>query len=493
MFQKILIANRGEIAVRILRACHELGIPVVALYQASDRGSLHVRLADESVELRSPAGFLDTRELLEIAQERGVDAIHPGYGFLAERDDFIRACKASGIAFIGPPAEVIERVRHKIDVLSQAQQMGIPTPAHSDLFKDTCDLPALQAAAERLGYPLVVKSCRGGRGRGERLVWSAELLPRAVQRSQAEAQAVYGDECIYLERVILQAHQIGVQVAGDSHGNLVHLGEREGSLLYGNQKLVEEAPAPCLTSQQRQQIWEMALLLARHFGFQGIGTVEFLVDTVGNLFFTEFKPRIQIDHPLTEMLTRLDLVQEQIRVAAGQPLSFQQSEVQFSGWAMQCRIRAEDPHHQFLPSPGRLEHLRAPGGGDIRLETYLSSGCEVPAEYDPLIAKLVAWGRDRPACLARLRQALDEFRLGGVATNLPLLGRILEQPSFATGCYTTELLVETGRDEDGLDVRDLRALAVIAALVSISEKQQFRPQIPERLLSGWHRSTRRRE
>ena len=519
MFKKVLIANRGEIAVRILRACHELGLSVVALYQASDCSSLHVRLADESVELHSPAGFLDGEEILRIAQEQGADAIHPGYGFLAEREDFINQCQAAGVTFIGPPAAVVARLHNKIDVLKQASQAGFSTPAHSSrLFAEffprqytaeysrsaaaselsprpysaaarDYSLQELQDEAGRLGYPLVVKTGRGGRGRGERLVWSDDWLVRAIHRSQMEARAVYGNQEVYLEKAILPAHQIGVQIAGDRQGNLIHLGEREGSLVYGNQRIIEETPAPCLTQPQRQQLWQAALQLGKLFGYQNVGTVEFMVDAEGAFYFTEIKPRIQIQHSLTEMVTRFDLVHEQIRIAAGEPLSLSQDEVQLNGWAMQCRIRAEDPWKHFLPNAGRVETLRTPGGPDVRLDTYLYSGCDIPSEYDPLVAKLVVWGRSRSDCLARIRQALQELQLSGVPTNLPLIQRILEQPAFQDGCYTTELILDGGEEEGGVE-SDLRDLAVIAALAQLRQNQQFRPQVPERLLSGWHRSSR---
>jgi acetyl-CoA carboxylase, biotin carboxylase subunit len=491
MFRKILIANRGEIAVRILRACRSLGVSTVALYQPDDRGSLHVRLADECIELKTPAAFLDQDEILRIALDTKADAIHPGYGFLAEREDFIRRCSAAGVTFIGPPEQAVEAARQKIQALQRAEAAGFSTPGHSATLFTDADLAELYAETERLGFPLVVKSCRGGRGRGERLVWSPDRLEKAVRAAQTEAQAVYGDRRVYLEKVILPAHQIGVQVVGDRHGHLIHLGEREGSLRYGNQKLIEETPAPCLTSAGRQEIWQAALELARLFEFQNVGTVEFVVDGAGKFYFTEIKPRIQIEHPLSEIVSGVDLVREQIRVAAGEPLGFDQDEVHLEGWAMQSRISAEDPWRQYLPNPGYLHMVRLPGGPGVRVDTYVYCGCYIPAEYDPLIAKLVTWGSDRQQCLERQRQALRETQLTGTPTNLPLIQRILSEPSFIEGRYTTELLPGPVDEEVSLDDEQYRDLAAIAAVAFLRQRQVFRPVMPDRVLGGWHRDSRR--
>jgi acetyl/propionyl-CoA carboxylase alpha subunit len=491
MFTKVLIANRGEIAVRILRACRELGVGTLVLYQPADRGSLHVRLADESVCLESPQGFLDGETILQIALRRGADAIHPGYGFLAEREDFIRACHEAGLVFIGPPAAVVGASRQKVDALRRAAAAGFPVVPHSCILFTDFDAAELSLEADHLGYPLVIKSCRGGRGRGERLVWDAGRLEKAVRAAQSESQAVYGDPCVYLEKAILPAHQIGVQILGDRFGNLVHLGEREGSLRYGNQKLIEEAPSPFLDDAKRQQLCQAALDLARLFQVQNVVTVEFMVDGEGQFYFTEIKPRIQIEHPLSEMVTRIDLVRQQMRLAAGEPLGLQQSQIQLQGWAIQCRLSAEDPWQGYLPSPGLLERVRLPSGPDIRVDTYVYGGCEVPAEYDPLLAKVIVWGPDRHASIARLRQALRECQFSGVPTNLPLLQRILEQPYFSEGNYTTEFLFSSLDEQSALDETRARDLAAIAAVIYLRRKQSFRPAVPERWRTGWHRDSRR--
>ncbi len=494
MFNKILIANRGEIAVRIIRACRELGVATLAVYQPNDRGSLHVRLADEAVSLETPGGFSDGEAILRLAARKGADAIHPGYGFLAEQAGFVRACEAAGIAFIGPPAGVVEATANKISALERAGQAGFSTPPHSRRVFTRPDPPALFKEAEALGYPLVVKSCWGGRGRGARLVWSAERLERAMRAAQTESQAVYGDRSVYLEKAILPAHQIGVQIVADRHGRRVHLGEREGSLLVGNQKMVEEAPAPCLSPDQRQELWSAALALAELFDFQNVGTVEFLVDPAGRYYFSEIKPRIQIVHPLAEMLSGVDLARQQICLAAGQPLGLTQEQVRLDGWAMQCRITAEDPWRQYMPAPGLLDMVRLPGGPGVRVDTYVYCGCYIPAEYDPLVAKLVVWGPDRELCLARLRRALRECSLTGAPTNLPLVQRIIEQPEFVQGRYTTDgVLGLAPAQDDGDEGQEARYrdLAAIIALAQQRQTQARRPALPERLLSGWHRDSRR--
>jgi acetyl/propionyl-CoA carboxylase alpha subunit len=520
MFRKILVANRGEIAVRVLRTCRELGIESVALYQPVDRRSLHLRLANECVLLESSKGFMDQDDVLRIASEKGVDAIHPGYGFLAEREDFAHACLAVGITFIGSPVEVLKCVLNKPEALVKAREAGFPTPIHSlpDMFP-VCSpgnskgnmTSAINPSGQKkdcLPYPLVVKSCRGGRGRGEHLAWSADQLEQVVSRCQAEAQIFYDESQVYWEKAILPAHQIGVQVMGDGYGNLVHLGEREGSLIHGNQKVLEEAPSPTLTQTQRQVLCQAALGLARLFEFQNVGTVEFLLDEQSQFYFTEIKPRIQIEHPLTEMVSRIDLVRQQILLAAREPLSLKQEDVSLMGWSMQCRVNAEDPLKLFLPSPGFLHEVRLPGGMDIRTDTYVTTGCSIPGEYDPLIAKLVAWGPSRSICIERMRQALKESWFSGIATNLSFLQQILEIPEFVQGSYHTGTLMNLAarfhssgnrryRNDanPGIDKREeeghLRDLSVAAAVAFLQQDRVNSPSVPDRLLSGWHRASRR--
>lgn len=489
MFKKILIANRGEIALRIARTCREMNIPTVALYETPDQGSLHVRLADECVRLDAPGGFMNGAAILEIACAKGADAIHPGYGFLAEQAEFIRACERANIVFIGPPASVVEMTANKVDALNYARAAGIPTPNWSAQCFDPDDSRTLHEEAERLGYPLVVKSCRGGRGRAEHLIHEAPQLDAIVRRAQQEAQAVYGDRRIYFEKAILPAHQLSVQILADMHGNLMHLGEREGSFLLGNQKVIEEAPAPCLNQSQREQLWQLALTVARMFGYKNVGTVEFLMDASGNFYFTEIKARIQMEHPLTEMLARLDLVREQIEIAAGTALSLQQSAVCLEGWTMQARLSAQDPWNQMMPSPGRLRRVRLPGGPGTRTDTYAYSGCDVPPQYDPLIAKLVVWGNDREACRLGFERALGEIKLTGIATTLPLLQHLVRDSNFVQGTYHVQLAPQQVKQEP-VAPRTLRDLAAAVAVHDYLAYQAFQPTTPERVTSGWHRTSR---
>lgn len=490
MFKKIIVANRGEIAVRIVRACRDLGISSVALYDESDRGSLHVRLADECVLLRSEHGYLDQQDVIRIAHETGAEAIHPGYGFLAERPEFIAQCESAGLTFIGPSSTSVATMRNKIATLDRARLAGFSVPRHSPNAFEPNDLPALRDAATRLGYPLVVKSCSGGRGRTTRLVRSAAALDSAVQRTQAESFAIFGNRRVYLEQALLPSRTIEVAILGDTHGNLIQLGEHDGSLLRNNQRIIVEAPAPALNAEQREQLWRSALALARLFTCSNACTVEFLQDAQGHLYFSEIKPRLLVEHPLDEMITQIDIVREQLRIAAGEPLRLRQEDVQRRGWTIQCRINAEDPWNRSLPSPGRLHLFRLPGGPGVRVDTYASVGCDIPVRYDPLLAKLIVWGEDRDACIQRTRRALEDFAIGGIQTNLPLIQRILDDPDFIQGTYTTEfcrrpLLAPHATEQE------LRDLAIAAALAFVGRNAAQRPTTSERLMTGWHRDSRR--
>lgn len=489
MFHKILIANRGEIAVRIVRTCREMNIPTVTLYEAADRGSLHVRLADESVLLDAPGGFMNGDAILCIADAKGVDAIHPGYGFLAENVEFIQTCENRGIAFIGPPSSVVALTAQKTDALRRVQAAGIPTSNFSARCLESWDESAGHAEANALGYPLVVKSCLGGRGRGAHFVSRAEELDAAVQRAQQEAQAIYGDPRVYFEKAILLARQLGVQILADGQGSVIHLGEREGSVPVGNQKVIEESPSPALTPPERERLWQLALSIARLFEYRNAGTVEFLMDAKGKLYFTEIKARIQIEHPLTEMLTRLDLVREQIRLAAGEPLNREQSEIRLEGWAMLARISAEDPENRMLPSPGRLEYVRLPEGPEVRTDTYVHAGCDVTPSYDPLIAKLIVWGQDRQMCRTRLERAVGECSLTGTETTLPLVARLVRAADF-THTRDAHDSLSTQLEAQIAPAALLRDLAAAIAIYHEYKTSAFQAVTPERMLGGWHRSSR---
>lgn len=492
MFKKILIANRGEIGVRIARTCREMGINTVALYDESDRGSLHVRLADECVLLDRPGDLFDRQKIIAIAQKTGVDAIHPGYGFLAEEADFISACQEAGITFIGPPAEIVDALRNKIQTLQTARAAGFPTPDYAGVSFGEENLQIIDAEAEKLGYPVIIKSCSGGRGRGERLAKAPRHLAKAVRRSQAMGQAVYGNKRVYLEKAILPAYQIGVQIVADKFGNIIHFGEREGSVLQDGHKIVEEAPSLRLSQELREELWQTALELGRLFNYENVGTVEFIVDSEGQYYFSEIKSRIQVEHPLTEMQTRIDLVREQICIAAGEKMTRCQEEVHLDGWTMMCRVRANDPWRDFLPTPGTLKHVRLPGGPEVRVDTYIYCNCEVPAAYVPMLAKLTVWAEDRDMCLQRLRRALEDFTIIGTPTNLPQLQRIVRAPEFTSGAYTTDFQVPLFDDDPAQEPPDhLADLAAAAAVLYMRRNQMINPQISERQQSGWHKSSRR--
>lgn len=491
MFKKVLVANRGEIAVRIVRALRDLGLPSVALYDSSDLNSLHVRLADECVELKSPLSYMDGAEILRIAQQVGAEAIHPGYGFLAESPDFIRRCEEADVTFIGPPSSVAAVLRNKIEMLERAKRAGFRTPKHSSVSFTEHDRDLLEAEAQEFRFPVVIKACAGGRGRGARLVRRREDLLAAAEQAYAEAQMVFGDSRLYLEEAVLPARFLDVQIVADKHGTMLHLGERDGSLQRNNQKLLAETPSSGLTADQREELWRTALEIARLFNYINVGTVEFLVDAEDNIYFTEIKARITLEHPVTEMVSHVDLVREQVELAAGKRITQKQEDIGLVGWAMGCRINAEDPWNHYLPSPGHLRRFRLPGGPNVRVDTYGYSGSQVPTRFDPLLAKLIVWGEDRDECLNRVRRALQDFAIGGIRTNLALFQRIMEDPDFVVGHYTTEFLRRPFL-QPRADVPEelLRDLAIAAALAYQSRYQSIKPVVPERLREGWARFSR---
>lgn len=489
-FKKILVANRGEIATRIVRTCREMGIPVVAVYEETDVNSLHVRLADEAVCLRSERGFYDQSALLSLAAEHEADAIHPGYGYLSEEADFIEACTEAGIAFIGPQATVVRQVRNKIDTLELVAQAGFATTVHAPEACMPDDSEAVALAAADLGYPVVLKSCKGGRGRGQQLVWSEGQLAQALRRARAEMRALHGTTTLYLEKAIIPAHQIGVQILADQYGQIIHLGEREGSILSGNRKIIEESPSPSLTDSLRAEICQAAVEIARLLNYDSVGTVEFIVDGQGNYYFSEIKARLQVEFTLSEMVSQIDLVREQIRLAAGQELGPNQEQIELRGWAMLTRLLAQNPWADYLPSPGYLKNIVWPFGAGIRVDTYLATEGLVPARYDAFLAKITAWGPDRDACLGRLRCAVESTRLSGTPTNVSLLQRLLYAEPVAAGEYDTNFVVEPF-DELAAEADYYRDLAAIAAVLYLKRNQQFAPEHPERFSSGWHRSSRR--
>ena len=438
--RKVLIANRGEIAVRIVRACRELGLVSVAVFSTADERALHVRLADEAVCIGPPharESYLNAGALIAAAKNTGADAVHPGYGFLAENARFAAACEEAGLAFVGPPARVIEQMGDKVAARKLAADAGVPTVPGTT---GTTTLGEALETAEALGYPVLVKAAAGGGGRGIRAARDPDELRSVVAGAAREAEAAFGDESLYLEKLLEGARHVEVQVLGDLHGTVVHVYERECSLQRRRQKLLEESPAPGLDGESRDAVASAAAALARAVGYTSAGTVEFLFDRDGSFYFIEMNTRIQVEHPVTEMTCGVDLVKEQLRIAAGEPLSVTQEEIQPRGWAIELRINAEDPDRAFMPSPGVVEAIELPGGPGVRVDTAVYPGYTVPPYYDSLIAKLIVWGRDRDEALARARRALGELRLEGITTTVPFHLRLLADERVVAGDYDIELV-----------------------------------------------------
>ncbi len=445
MFNKVLIANRGEIAVRILRACRELGVPAVVAYSEADRDSMAVHQADEAICIGPPEArrsYLNQPALVQAALITGCDALHPGYGFLSEDAGFAEVCAAHELHFIGPRAEILERFASKYAVRRMLAANGLTTvPGSSGIISDLRD--ALEQA-QAAGYPVLLKPSAGGGGRGMRLVRSPRELETALPLSRSEAQAAFGDDSIYFERWIEESRHVEVQVLVDQHGHGVHLGERDCSVQRRHQKIIEEAPSPAMNQAAREKLRDQAIRSVVAAGYESAGTLEFLLDREGNAYFIEINCRIQVEHPVTEMLTGLDLITAQIRLAAGEPLWLNQDQVTIRGHAIEFRINAEDPGDNFSPQTGVIEELALPGGPGVRVDTHLFPGYEVPPYYDSLLAKLIVWGEDRSIALARARRALAEFQVGGLKTNLPFHRGIIDNAAFLNAEVSTNLLDRVG-------------------------------------------------
>jgi len=438
-FRRVLVANRGEIAVRVIRACHQLGVEAVAVYSEADADSAHVRKADDSRLIGPPQAarsYLDIDALIAAAKDAGADAVHPGYGFLSENAGFARAVTSAGLTFVGPSAAAIAAMGDKARARVLAQEAGVPLVPGSGVVDN---VEEAVAAAGRVGYPVLVKAAAGGGGRGIRPAADDAALRSVLPAARREAAASFGSDAVYVERSLSPARHIEVQVLADQLGTVVHCYERECSLQRRRQKLFEEAPAPGLSPDLRDRMTTAAVRLARRVGYAGAGTVEFLVAS-GDFYFMEMNTRIQVEHPITELVTGLDLVAEQLRVAAGQPLSVGQEDIAVRGHAVECRINAEDPDKKFLPRPGTVTTLELPGGPGVRIEHALAPGTTIPPFYDSLVAKLCAWGGSRPQALARASQALAELEIGGLTTTAPLLRRLLEVPDVRSGRYHTAWL-----------------------------------------------------
>ena len=466
MPKKVLVANRGEIAVRILRACRELGLKTVAVYSDADRSALHVRYADESY-LLGPAppyeSYLSITRLIDIAGRSGANAIHPGYGFLAENASFARACREAGLIFIGPPPEVIELMGDKVAARRTMQAAGIPVAPGTVAGLGNEEL---EAAAQRTGYPLLVKAAAGGGGKGMRIVQSAAELPAAIAAARREAEAAFGDRTVYLERIIKGARHIEFQILGDEHGNVIHLGDRECSIQRRYQKLVEEAPAIGLDDALRREMGRVAVQAAREVGYTNAGTMEFLLDAQGNYHFLEMNTRLQVEHCVTEAVTGVDIVKEQLRIAAGRRLRLRQEDVRVRGWAIECRITAEDPHNDFRPSIGRITGLYEPAGPGVRLDSGVYEGFEISPYYDSLIGKLIAWGQTRAEAILRMRRALEEYRLIGIKTTIPFHLELMNSIRFITGQFDTTFVEEGfALVEEELE-EHLEVAAIAATLLS---------------------------
>jgi acetyl-CoA carboxylase biotin carboxylase subunit len=463
--KKVLVANRGEIAVRVLRACRELGIATVAVYSEPDREALHVQMADEAYAIGPAApteSYLVIDRLVETARRAGADAVHPGYGFLSENSAFAEACARAGLTFVGPPAAAMRAVGSKTAARRLARENGVP------MVPGTVDPVASDAEAARvageIGYPVMLKAAMGGGGKGMRLVRRAEDLPEALRAARAEAGAAFGDAAVYFERALTAPRHVEIQILADTHGHVIHLGERECSIQRRHQKLIEESPSPLVDVALRTRMGEAACRLAGAAGYVNAGTVEFLVDADRNFYFLEMNTRLQVEHPVTEMVTGVDLVREQLRIAAGEPLGFAQADVSWRGWAIECRVNAEDPFAGWLPSPGTITGLQTPAGPWVRDDSGVYLGYTVPRFYDTLLSKLIVWGADRAAACDRMARALAEYRVVGVRTTIPALAAIVAHPDFRAGRLSTAFL-EQVLPEFGGGERRFAPIAVIAAVL----------------------------
>jgi acetyl-CoA carboxylase, biotin carboxylase subunit len=495
MFRKVLIANRGEIAIRIIRSCRELGIRTVAIYSEADVESLHVRMADEAV-LVGPAAsaqsYLKIDAIVAAARETNAEAVHPGYGFLAESAEFARAVTTAGLTFIGPTPDAMEIMGSKTSARRAAVEAGVPivpgTVEPLQSFEDA------SATAEKFGYPVMLKAAAGGGGKGMRLVNDNNDLRSAFETAQTEAAAAFGDSSLYLEKAIERPRHIEIQIFGDTHGNVVHLGERECSIQRRHQKVIEECPSPINDPDLRRRMGEAAVKIGRAVDYTGAGTVEFLLaDATHDFYFLEMNTRLQVEHPVTELVTRHDLVREQFRVATGEPLSFTQETIDWQGHAIECRIYAEDPANNFFPSPGTIEHLQEPAGPGIRIDSGVTRLSEVSIHYDPMVAKLAVWGRTREEAIERLRRALDEYEVVGITTTLPFFREVVRDEEFVSGHLDTGFISRLNERRAAAKETSSQVesdLAAIAAALSYALRQERSSMQTGTTKSRWRMSVR---
>jgi len=488
-FSKVLIANRGEIAVRVIRACRELGISTVAVFSDADREALHVLQADEAVALGpAPAAesYLNQEKIIAAARATRAQAVHPGYGFLAENATFAEACATAGLVYIGPPPAAVRAMGDKVAARRVAERIGVPlVPGTMEPLADGAEAARI---AREIGYPVMIKAAMGGGGKGMRLVHAYAELEGALRAARSEAGAAFGDATVYIERYVADPRHIEVQVLADAHGAVVHLGERECSIQRRHQKLVEESPSPLVDAEMRRRMGEAACRLAAAVGYVNAGTVEFLVDGQRNFYFLEMNTRLQVEHPVTELVTGRDLVREQLRIAAGEKLGYTQDDVVFKGHAIECRINAEDPDANFMPSPGKILGLRAPGGPWVREDSGIYEGYTVPRFYDTLMAKLIVWASDREGAIARMARALAEYHVSGVRTTLPVLRRIIGHPDFAAGRLDTHFMERLPGGRAG---SSRRSLAIVAAAIEAYERAGKETPTPAATgMSPWTRAGR---
>jgi acetyl-CoA carboxylase biotin carboxylase subunit len=505
--QKILIANRGEIAVRVMRACRELGIKTVAIYSDADRAALHVRTADEAYPVGPPPAresYLDIGKVLDAAKKSGADAIHPGYGFLSEKAEFARACDAAGVIFIGPPADAIDAMGDKTRARAKMMAAGVPVvPGDNGSAHGGRGFPSAEAAlesAKKIGLPVMLKASAGGGGKGMRLVDDEKKFVAAYQGAQREAKSAFGDDAVYLEKAVIRPRHVEIQVFADAHGNTVHLFERDCSIQRRHQKVIEEAPSPAVTPELRAKMGAVAVKAAAAVGYVGAGTCEFLLAEDGAFYFLEMNTRLQVEHPVTEMITQRDLVRLQIAVANGEKLPFAQEDLKVHGAAIECRIYAEDPI-KFLPSPGKIVQYRQPMGPYVRDDSGIYEGSEISVFYDPMISKLITWGATRAEAIERMERALMEYRVGGIRTNLAFHRRVLREADFRAGKYSTayieghkELLakpISVEEDDDALDAAlAAAALHALEAAPQPSAGNGATATAPSTERSAWQRALR---
>ncbi|MGI9035711.1 MAG: acetyl-CoA carboxylase biotin carboxylase subunit [Pyrinomonadaceae bacterium] len=475
MFEKILIANRGEIAVRVIRACRDMQIKTVAVYSEADKNALHVRMADEAYFIGAPPSsesYLRGEKIIDAAKKSGAEAIHPGYGFLSENAEFVRKVIKEGIVFIGPLPDAMDAMGGKMSARKIAAEAGVPiVPGTTEPLQN---YEEAKETAANFGYPVMLKASAGGGGKGMRLVENEDDLKNALEAAQSEAEASFGDSSVYVEKAIVRPRHIEIQIFSDTHGNHVHLGERECSIQRRHQKVIEECPSPINDADLRQKMGACAVMVAKAVNYVGAGTVEFLVsDETRDFYFLEMNTRLQVEHPVTELVTGIDLVREQIRVARGEKLSFAQEDISWHGHAIECRVYAEDPENNFLPSPGKITRLRVPQGGGVRDDGGVYQGAEVSIYYDPMISKLAVYGRNRSEAIDRLRRALREYEVGGIKTTLPFFREIVEDEEFIAGNLDTGFIARWQQRRIKTEASEVeKDMSLIAAALAFSDKQK---------------------